>query len=104
MRTTSPKDPGETIQIPFNFAPDLLPGETLTGTPTTQISQIVGLPDPTVGSMFVGAAQLSGSYVIQTCTLGQAASNYAVTATCSTSTGRILVEGGVLPVVWAYLQ
>ena len=104
MRTTSPKDPSESTQISANFGPDLLPGETLTGIPATTILQISGPPDSSVGSMFVGAPQISGSYVLQMVTNGQSGSSYAIEATCSTSAGRTLVEGGVLPVLFAYLQ
>ena len=104
MRTSSPKDPGETIAMAWNFAPDLVSGETLTGTPTTAIVQLTGAPDPSIGSMLVGSPQISGSDVVQTVTLGQASTNYAISATCPTSTGRILVNGGILPVVLAYQQ
>jgi hypothetical protein len=104
MRTFSPKDPGETIVLGFNFAPDLNAGETLTGSPTISLGQYSGTPDPSMPSMIVGAAQTSGSLVLQTVTMGMSGNNYSVTGTCPTSAGRILAVGGILPCLAAYLQ
>lgn len=104
MRTFSPKDPAETVVLTFNFAPDLIAGETLTGTPTIALVQYSGAADPALGSMLVCSPQLSGNNVLQTVTLGVNGANYAFTATCPTSTARTLSEGGILPAVFAYLQ
>ena len=104
MRTFSPKDPGETIVLGFNFAPGLNSGETLTGSPTLSISLYSGVPDPSMPSMIVGGGQISSALVLQTITLGMSGNNYAVTATCPTNSGRILAVGGILPCLAAALQ
>ncbi len=104
MRIFSPKDPGETIVLGFNFGPDLNMGETLTGSPTLSIGQYSGVPDPSMPSMLVGSGQISGNLVLQATVLGVGGNEYYTTATCSTSAGRILAIGGILPVIPAYLQ
>ena len=104
MRTFSPKDPGETIVLGFDFAHNLNAGETLAGSPTISLGQYSGVPDPSMPSMIVGAGQINGALVLQTVTLGMSGNNYAVTATCPTNSGRILAVGGILPCLAAYLQ
>lgn len=108
MRTfgsgTGKKDPGETVTLTFDFGVDLATGEMLTGTPTVAIALFSGATDPAINSMLVGTAQLAGNMVLQSCLGGVVGNQYDIKATCSTSTGRVLVVGAILPVVDAGLM
>lgn len=112
MRTFPPVDPSETIALSFDFGPDLLVGETLVGPPTFVVNTIPqvlpmtvkGTPVPGV---VTGTATISGTIATQLCNmaplvLGQF---YGVEGTCSTSTGRVLTEGALLPCKYSvYIQ
>ncbi len=98
------KDPGETVTLTLDFAPDLATGETLTGTPTAAIALFSGAPHAGIDAMLTGAAQRSGSLVLQSCLGGIAGNQYDIKATCPTSAGRVLVVGAILPVTDAALM
>lgn len=104
MRTWPPKDTGETLTISFNFASDLIVGETLTGTPSIAISLASGGIDSAMATMLYSSPQISGANVVQVVIAGLSGNGYYLSATCPTSNGRILVEGGLLRIVPAYLQ
>ena len=101
---TGKKDPGESVPLPFDFAKDLSAGETLTGTPTISITLYSGAADPNMSAMLSGMPQISGTEVLQMVTAGVLGNQYDIKATCSTSTGRVLVLGAILPIVDAALQ
>ena len=104
MRNFSKKDPSETITLTFDYSNDLIIGETLTGTPTVSIALYYGVSDPGISAMLSGSPIIFGSYVLQSCTAGLIGYQYNIKATCSTSTGRVLSIGGILPIVDAALQ
>ena len=107
MRIFSPKDPGESLPFALNFAgtnSDLQTGETLTSINSVTISLVSGATDPGMGAMLSGTAQISGTSVVQLIINGLVGNRYALTVLVTTSTGRILAEGGIIPIVPAYLQ
>ena len=98
------KDPGETVTLTFDFSADLATGETLTGTPACAIALKSGVAAAEIGSMLQGAAQMDGPRVLQMCRGGMMGHQYDIHAACSTSSGRRLVVGAILPVVNAAMM
>jgi hypothetical protein len=101
---TGKKDPGESVILAFDFSKDMTSGETLTGTPAVAITLYSGTVDSGMAAMLSGAAQISGNLVLQMVGRGQIGNQYMIEATCATSAGRVLVLGGILPIIYAALQ
>lgn len=104
MRRFSPKAPGESVVLTFDFTWDLVSGEKLTGIPNVVVTLASGVTDINMMSMVVEPPQLNGNYVLQMCTAGVLNNEYSVEATCNTSANRVLTIGGILPIVKASLQ
>lgn len=107
MRIFPLKDPGESLPYTLNFGgptSDLQTGETLTAISSIVISLVSGTTDPGMAAMLVGTAQISGTSVIQLITNGLSGNRYALTALCTTSTGRVLAEGAVITITPAWMQ
>jgi len=88
-RVYDPKSPAEIVTLTFDFAGDLVAGETLTGTPVIAISVDDGA-DATPGNVLNGAAQLTAGEVLQSVTGGVNYAAYLITALADTSAGRKL--------------
>ncbi|MGF6837087.1 hypothetical protein QF001_000954 [Paraburkholderia youngii] len=103
------KDPRETVVLTFDATLMLASGETLTGTPTVQITTVSGsdaTPSLVVANMTINAAALSfvgktiavGAAVQAVASAGNFASQYLIAITCQTSNpNKVLVLKATLP-------
>lgn len=94
------KQPLELLPITFDFSPDLLAGETLTGTPTVAITLSLGT-DPTPANIANGAAgiDVTGTKVIVPVQGGLDLCEYDITVTVQTTNAlKTLTLVGTLPV------
>jgi hypothetical protein len=90
------KDPEEVVTLTFDFT-DELGAETIEPGPAVTIAVRKGA-DPDVAQVVNGAPQVSGATVLQSVKAGVAGVDYAVRCKVTTSGGRVLVLGRVLPV------
>ena len=113
-RTAQPQpamDLNEVDDIPFHFTADMVPGETITGTPAVTCEVITGT-DATPQAMVTGSPQIgtlssagvftpsaAGGVVLQRFTAQVRNVNYAVRCVATLSSGRKLTAAGELPVV-----
>lgn len=101
MNTTkvfSPKDPQETVNITFEFAP-ILGAEAISGAATSAV-QISAGTDAAFAAVKNGAPVVVGTQVVQSVTAGVAGVDYYVTAKVTTNgaPARTLLLAGILPV------
>lgn len=92
MKWLTPKDPAETIPITFDFS-SLLTSISESSVAVTVLSGT----DGSVGSMLSGAAQASGSSLIQAIQAGIAGNKYLVRALATGPEGTFVLST-VLPV------
>lgn len=99
IRMFGQKDPLEAVTLTFNFAADLLSGETLAGEPIMHL-QVHRGADASPSAVLNGAAALDAgnTKVLQPVHGGLLATDYLFYAECATTGGRNLVCYGVLPV------
>lgn len=83
---------------PFDFAPGLVAGETLTGTPVLACEVYEGV-DATPSGVLVGAATVAGAEVLQRVRGQLAGVTYLLRCRVVLSSGRELVAAGLLPCV-----
>lgn len=103
------KDPRETCVLTFDATPQLAPDETLTGTPTVQITAQAGADNPpalVLSGVVINSAPLTvagnsisvGAGVQAVSSVGIFASRYLIAITCTTSNpDKILTLKAVLP-------
>lgn len=103
------KDPRETRVLTFDATLELASGETLTGTPTAQITTVTGAdatPSLVLSGVIVNAASLSvagktiavGAAVQAVASGGNFSSAYLIAITCTTSNpNKTLVLKATLP-------
>lgn len=92
-----PKDPIEKIWVTFSYGPGLEAGETVVSV-ELEVTLKEGV-DATPAAILDGAAQLlSGGRVVQRVQAGVAGAAYQVRCAAATSSGRVLLLAGVVPV------
>jgi hypothetical protein len=103
------KDPRETVLLTFDATLMLASGETLTGTPTVQITTATGAdatPSLVLNNVIVNSVPLSiagktiaaGAAVQAVASAGSFASQYLIAITCTTSNpNKTLVLKATLP-------
>lgn len=91
------KDPQEAFACAFDFALELIEGETLTGTPSVAVAVVDGT-DASPNSIKSGAPVIEGGRVLQRLVGGVAGVTYSLTCIASTSEGNILARAAILPV------
>src|SRR5438045_7066426 len=91
-----PKDPAETISLPFDFTADL-GGETIQGTPGRTALVDAGV-DGNPSAILGGNPVVSGGVVYVSVLGGVPGVDYVVRCVATTSGGRVLVLAGLLPV------
>ena len=91
------KDPGEAFACAFDFALELIEGETLSGTPTVTVALITGT-DAAPDSLKSGAPTIDGGRVLQRLVGGAAGATYSLTCLAQTSEGNTLARAAILPV------
>lgn len=92
-----PLEQGETDVLTFDYTDSLETGETLVSG-TVTLSVVQG-EDPSPNSMRVGSAQASTPYILQKVGGGVRNTTYLCYCAATTSTGRVLVNAGILPVI-----
>lgn len=97
IQTFYPKMPGETLNLALDFANLMGAGVSLQAPVAVAITVRDGV-DPAVSGMANGAAQIVGTYVVQSVTAGVADVDYTFTATVATSDGQTLEGIAMLPV------
>jgi hypothetical protein len=96
MKEFSPKAITERVPLSFDFADQLVVGETLSG-PAFAVRATRGL-DGNPSALLTGAPAIVGSVVQHLVTGGVLAELYEVTCTVNSSNSQILVLRGVLPI------
>ena len=94
------KDPGESIELEFDFENGLAADETLVSTPVIEVRVALGV-DPTPLAILNGSGQFNATAkrAIVPITGGLAGVDYDIKVSCSTSNPKkILVWNGILPV------
>lgn len=91
------KDPEEAFACAFDFALELIEGETLTGTPSITVAVVDGT-DNSPASLKSGAPVIEGGRVLQRLVGGVAGVTYSLTCIASTSEGNTLARAAILPV------
>jgi hypothetical protein len=103
------KDPRETVVLTFDATLELAAGETLTGTPTVQVSLQIGIDNPPSlvladtaingTALNVGGNQIAIGAAVQTvASAGKFGSQYLIAITCQTSNpDKILTLKASLP-------
>jgi hypothetical protein len=91
------KDPQEAFACAFDFALELIEGETLTGTPSITVAVTDGT-DASPASLKAGAPVIEGGRVLQRLVGGVAGVTYSLTCIASTSEGNTLARAAILPV------
>lgn len=91
------KDPEEAFACAFDFALELIEGETLTGTPSITVAVVDGA-DASPASLKSGAPVIEGGRVLQRLVGGVAGVTYSLTCIASTSEGNTLARAAILPV------
>ncbi|MEN6533965.1 MAG: hypothetical protein ABFD89_09910 [Bryobacteraceae bacterium] len=86
----SPKNPGETIPIAWNFGPLLLPGETISTCTWTIFNP--QNPGEDVSGLFPDAVVIDGGTVKRHFTQGVSGASYYHNITIATSQGNVYVE------------
>lgn len=104
------KDPRETVVLTFDASADLADGETLTGTPSLNISVVKGsnpatdgiISDPVINDavLTVGGVSIAIGHAVQAiATSGNSGCTYLIAFTCTTSNpDKVLTLKGLLPV------
>jgi hypothetical protein len=99
------KDPAELVPLSFNFAPDLLTGELLSGTPAVTVSAAVSQAGATLDStptaILNGPATLDATrkLVVQPVQGGVNLNDYEVKVLVNTTNAvKVLAFAGILPV------
>lgn len=95
--TFSEKHPGEILVLSFDFTNDLASSETITGASRT-IETSFGADAAPTGILSGAATFVGGKLALQGVQAGLAYRDYLITMTVNTSTGRVLVLQGILPV------
>jgi hypothetical protein len=96
FRDFSPIYPTEQVTLSFDFSPALAVGETI-GSPSLSIAVVSGI-DATPSARLIGAASISGSFVLQAVGTMQVGVIYDIIATVTTSSGQILTTNAHLAV------
>lgn len=96
MQTFTPKQPGETLNIGFDFSASLAPTEVLNSA-TVTVSVLRGT-DIHPENMMVGSPEILGGVVSHFITGGIAGVTYMLTCTAVTSDPQTLISEGVLEV------
>ncbi len=105
FRSTIPREPdllvplevGETDVLTFDYTDRLVDAETIVSAVTT-ISVVNGT-DPSPSGLLVGTTQVATPYALQKITGGVRNTTYLCYCAATTSTGRVLVNAGLLPVI-----
>ena len=95
-----PKTPAEQIWLTFNFAEELLPGDTITGS-TVAVSLRTGV-DAAPAQMLDSAATIASGRVYQKVKGGNHKAQYLYKCVAQISDGRVLERDGALPVFEIY--
>ena len=93
----SPKDPGETITVTFDFS-TLCASVSL---PSMAASVVAGPPDATPSAILSGSPQTSGALVMQKIVAGQANTTYELRCTATAPDSSVYVLAAELPIVVA---
>ena len=95
------KDPSEKRVLTFDFSADLVPGETITGTPVVAISVVGGGTDPSPTAVLAGGNSFDTAHVLYyvPVTGGLSGVDYDIVVKAATTTSsKTLALGGILPV------
>lgn len=91
------KDPSEAFACAFDFALELVEGETITGTPQITVAVVTGT-DTSPTAIKSGAPVIEGGRVLQRLVGGVAGVTYSLTCLATTSEGNTLARAAILPV------
>ncbi len=91
------KDPNEAFACAFDFALELVEGETITGTPQITVAVVTGT-DTSPAAIKSGAPVIEGARVLQRLVGGVAGVAYSITCLATTSEGNTLARAAILPV------
>jgi hypothetical protein len=97
IQSFSPKDPEEVIVLTVKFDNLLGGAETITGTPVFTAERQDGTTEDT-SAMISGTATVQGGSALQLIAGGTNGATYLIRAKVTTSAGRTLVGGGLLPI------
>jgi hypothetical protein len=97
IQSFSPKDPEEVVTLTVKFDNLLMGAETITGTPVFTAERQDGTTEDT-SAMISGAATVQGEWALQKVAGGTNGATYLIRAKITTSGGRTLVGGGLLPI------
>lgn len=92
-----PLEVGETDVLTFDYTDRLVDAETIVSAVTT-ISVVNGT-DPSPSGLLVGTTQVTTPYALQKVTGAVRNVTYLCYCAATTSTGRVLVNAGLLPVI-----
>lgn len=92
-----PKDVGENDVLSFDYTESLVDDETVDSAVIT-VSTLSGV-DASPSSMLSGSPQATSPFVLQAITDGVRNVEYLFYCKATTSSGRVLVAAGVLPVI-----
>ena len=91
------KDPSEAFACAFDFALELVEGETITGTTQITVAVVTGT-DTSPTAIKSGAPVIEGGRVLQRLVGGVAGVTYSLTCLATTSEGNTLARAAILPV------
>ena len=92
-----PKNAGETLSLVFDFASQLIVGETVSS--ATASCSVYSGTDATPSSVLSGSATVSGTQVTQKVTGGTAGVTYVISVAATTSASNIITILGYLVVL-----
>ena len=90
------KDPAEKLDVEFDFADEIAPGETISS--AVQSVPVRTGTDASPSALLDGAASIVGLGVIQRVKAGVSGVAYVLRSEVTLSSGRVLVLAGILPV------
>lgn len=91
------KDPGEAFACAFDFARELVEGESITGSPQVAVAVVRGT-DSEPAAIKSGNPVIEGGRVLQRLVGGVAGVTYSLTCLATTSEGNTLARAAILPV------